>query len=324
MPVLDAKIHLDPGALAAQMAIDVRAGLTADPKTLPPKYFYDARGSELFDEITRLDGVLPDPRRAGDPRPARRRHRARLRCRDPRRARQRHLGEDAAADRSADGGGHAAALRAVRRRPCCAEGRERGGGRASSPPSRSSRSSETSRSTSVSCPGTPGGCWPSSAPRSATSSPPSARGSCPTYAAPWATATPSCSAPTWSRTRPAWSRRTTTSRGVTAEFNKNVLRVLDRDLGADFDPTAFEHRRPLGRRARVDRDAAGSTSRQHVRVAALDLEVDFAEGEELRTEISAKFRRAGVVEELADAGLRVAEWWTDPAEDFGLSLSVPL
>ena len=44
----------------------------------------------------------------------------------------------------------------------------------------------------------------------------------------------------------------------------------------------------------------------------------------MRTEISAKFRRAGVVEELAAAGLRVAEWWTDPAEDFGLSLSVPL
>ena len=59
MPVLDAKIHLDPGALAAQMAIDVRAGLTADPKTLPPKYFYDARGSELFDEITRLEEYYP-------------------------------------------------------------------------------------------------------------------------------------------------------------------------------------------------------------------------------------------------------------------------
>jgi L-histidine N-alpha-methyltransferase len=113
-------------------------------------------------------------------------------------------------------------------------------------------------------------------------------------------------------------------RGVTAEFNKNVLRVLDRDLGADFDPTAFDHVARWDTEHEWIEMRLRSTSRQHVRVAALDLEVDFAEGEELRTEVSAKFRRAGVVEELADAGLRVAEWWTDPGEDFGLSLSVPL
>src|SRR6476620_6799001 len=53
------EIHLDPGALHDQLARDVRAGLTAAPKTLPPKYFYDARGSELFDEITRLPEYYP-------------------------------------------------------------------------------------------------------------------------------------------------------------------------------------------------------------------------------------------------------------------------
>src|SRR3954453_15747244 len=52
-------VYLDPGALADQLATDVRAGLTATPKTLPPKYFYDARGSELFDEITRLPEYYP-------------------------------------------------------------------------------------------------------------------------------------------------------------------------------------------------------------------------------------------------------------------------
>src|SRR3954469_10250146 len=52
-------VHLDPGALAEQMAQDVRVGLTATPKVLPPKYFYDARGSELFDEITRLPEYYP-------------------------------------------------------------------------------------------------------------------------------------------------------------------------------------------------------------------------------------------------------------------------
>lgn len=52
MPTADADVHLDPTALAAQMAADVRQGLTERPCTLPPEYFYDARGSELFDEIT--------------------------------------------------------------------------------------------------------------------------------------------------------------------------------------------------------------------------------------------------------------------------------
>jgi L-histidine N-alpha-methyltransferase len=66
-----------------------------------------------------------------------------------------------------------------------------------------------------------------------------------------------------------------------------------------------------------------STRDQRVRVAALDLDVDFARGEQMRTEISSKFRRAGVEGELAVAGLRLTHWWTDPAGDFALSLSVP-
>jgi L-histidine N-alpha-methyltransferase len=60
-----------------------------------------------------------------------------------------------------------------------------------------------------------------------------------------------------------------------------------------------------------------------VRVSALDLEVAFERGEEMRTEVSAKFRREGVERELAAAGLRVSEWWTDDNDDFALSLSVP-
>ena len=62
---------------------------------------------------------------------------------------------------------------------------------------------------------------------------------------------------------------------------------------------------------------------QHVHVARLDLDVAFAVGEELCTEISAKFRREGVEAELAAAGLELTDWWTDPAGDFALSLSVP-
>jgi len=65
-----------------------------------------------------------------------------------------------------------------------------------------------------------------------------------------------------------------------------------------------------------------SLTDQTVHIRALDLEVDFARGEEVRTEISAKFRRAGVEAELAAAGLQVVRWMTDPAGDFALSLSV--
>jgi L-histidine N-alpha-methyltransferase len=60
---------------------------------------------------------------------------------------------------------------------------------------------------------------------------------------------------------------------------------------------------------------------QLVHLAGLDLDVALAEGEQIRTEISAKFRRGGVEQELERAGLRMERWWTDPAGDFALSLS---
>jgi L-histidine N-alpha-methyltransferase len=111
------------------------------------------------------------------------------------------------------------------------------------------------------------------------------------------------------------------SAGVTAQFNRNVLAVVNRELDADFDLAAFEH---------VARWNAGeeriemwlrATSAQRVHVAALDLDVDVAAGEEMLTEVSCKFRPDGVDAELAAAGLRRTHWWTDPAGDFGLSLS---
>lgn len=111
--------------------------------------------------------------------------------------------------------------------------------------------------------------------------------------------------------------------GVTAEFNRNLLYVLNRELGADFVPDAFDHV------ARWDPDEEWiemrlrSSARQSVKVPQLDLVVKFDAGEEMRTEISAKFRREGIERELAAAGLDLGEWWTDPAGDFGLSLSSP-
>lgn len=109
--------------------------------------------------------------------------------------------------------------------------------------------------------------------------------------------------------------------GVTAEFDLNVLTVVNRELDADFDRERFEHV------ARYDREhdwiemRLRSLADQRVHVRALDLTVEFVEGEEMRTEISAKFTRDRVEAELAAAGLALDRWMTDAQGDFALSLS---
>jgi L-histidine Nalpha-methyltransferase len=112
------------------------------------------------------------------------------------------------------------------------------------------------------------------------------------------------------------------SAGVTAAFNKNVLSVMNRELGADFDPGAFEHVALWDAEREWIEMRLRSRTAQTVKVPALDLAVDFAAGEELRTEVSAKFRREGVTAELATAGLDLTHWWTDEEGRFALSLSV--
>jgi L-histidine N-alpha-methyltransferase len=111
--------------------------------------------------------------------------------------------------------------------------------------------------------------------------------------------------------------------GVTAEFNRNVLHVVNRELDANFVPASFEHVARFDPTHEWIEMRLRATAPMAVRVRALDLTVEFAEGEEMRTEISAKFRREGVAAELAAAGLRLAAWWTDPAGDFALSLARP-
>jgi L-histidine N-alpha-methyltransferase len=109
--------------------------------------------------------------------------------------------------------------------------------------------------------------------------------------------------------------------GVTAEFNRNVLRVLNRELEADFDPDDFDHV------ALFDREHEWIEMRLRARrehttlVRALDLPVRFRAGEELRTEISAKFTPERVESDLAAAGLELVRWLTDPDELFALTLS---
>ena len=111
--------------------------------------------------------------------------------------------------------------------------------------------------------------------------------------------------------------------GVTAEFNRNVLAVINRELGADFDLSAFEHVALWDAEQEWIEMRLRSVREQVVRIRDLGLDVPFGVGEELRTEVSAKFREEGVRSELAAAGLRMVRWWTDPAGDVAVSLSVP-
>jgi L-histidine N-alpha-methyltransferase len=110
--------------------------------------------------------------------------------------------------------------------------------------------------------------------------------------------------------------------GVTARFNRNVLAVINRELDADFDVDAYQHvARWNSEEERIEMWLRAGR-RQRVRVGALELTVDFAAGEEMLTEVSCKFHPGGVNAELAGAGLRRIRWWTDNAGDFGLSLAV--
>ena len=109
--------------------------------------------------------------------------------------------------------------------------------------------------------------------------------------------------------------------GVTAEFNRNVLHVINRELDADFEPERFDHVAFFDRehewiemRLRAQRECT-------VRVGALDLDVEFAAGEELRTEITAKFTRERLERDYAAAGLELAQWYSDGAEQFAVTLA---
>jgi L-histidine N-alpha-methyltransferase len=316
------EIYLDPGALNGQLAADVRAGLTATPKALPPKYFYDARGSELFDQITRLPEYYP--------------------TRTERRILDASAGDIAAATAAETlielGSGTSektrlllAALRAA-------------GTLARFVPFDVDPAvlKDASAAVADEFPGllvepvvgdferhlvqlprhprrllaflgsTIGNLDP--AQRAAflravrdTLGPGDA----------FLLGTDLVKAP--ERLVAAYDD----AAGVTAAFDKNVLAVVNRDLGADFDPDLFDHVAVWDAKQEWIEMRLRSRQDQTVRVTGLGLDVHFDRGEEMRTEISAKFRRSTVEAELAAAGLRLTRWWTDPAGDFALSLSEP-
>jgi L-histidine N-alpha-methyltransferase len=314
--------HLGPVDAGAALAADVRAGLTASPKTLPPRWFYDERGSELFDQITRLPEYYPT-----------RTERALLEA----------SGGDIATATGADtllelGSGTSEKTRVLltafartgtlrRFVPVDVDPsvlRSAGTAIAAEHPEIAVDAVVADVTTHLDdlpregrrlvafLGSTIGNFEP--APRAAF------------LRSLAATLRPGDSfllGTDLVKDTDRLVRAYDDAAGVTAAFNRNVLVVLNRELKADADPEAFAHVALWNAEQEWIEMRLRSRRAQVVHLAALDLEVPFTAGEDLRTEVSAKFRRAGVEAELAAAGLRTTHWWTDPAGDFGLSLSTP-
>ncbi len=111
--------------------------------------------------------------------------------------------------------------------------------------------------------------------------------------------------------------------GVTARFNKNLLSVLNRKLGGEFDPELFVHRATFNREESRVEMWLDSTVEQEVPVASLGLEIPFEAGEGMRTEISTKFTRESIASTFVEAGLRLLDLYTDDEDLFGLALGEP-
>jgi L-histidine Nalpha-methyltransferase len=111
--------------------------------------------------------------------------------------------------------------------------------------------------------------------------------------------------------------------GVTAEFNRNVLRVLNRELHADFEPERFQHVALWNEEDHRIEMRLRSLDEQVIHIADLGLAVTFAAGEDLLTEISTKFTRQGVESELYQAGFIVDAMWEAPEGEFLLTLATP-
>ncbi|KXK58282.1 dimethylhistidine N-methyltransferase [Micromonospora rosaria] len=312
------EIYLEEQDLGRALRDDVRAGLTADPKWLPPKWFYDARGSELFEEITRLPEYYPT-----------RAERAVLAAHAP----------DIAAVTGAKtlvelGSGSSEKTRLL------LDAFTRRGGLGTFVPldvSVSALRQSTDR-IAADYPGLRVRGIVGDFTRHLDRMPTGGRRLVVFLGGTIGNLLPEERAGFLAAMRngletgdwllvgtdlvkdpgvvvPAYDD----AAGVTAEFNRNVLRVVNRELGADFDPEAFEHvalwdpeREWIEMRLRA---------RRPQRVRVLDLVVDFATGEDLRTEVSAKFRPTGIAAELTGAGFVAEHFWTDPKGLFGVTLA---
>ncbi len=313
-------VHLGPDELRAALWADVAAGLTSTPKELPPKWFYDERGSNLFDEITRLPEYYPTrcerailEERAGDV--------ARL----------------SGADTLIELGSGTSEKTGLLLDALAGEGRLR-----------HIVAFDVSEATLRQAAATLAREYPEAAVRAVVGDferhlstlPRGGRRLVAFLGGTIGNLAPKQRAQFLSEVAGALDPGDSLllgtdlvkdvgrleaayddAGGVTADFNRNVLRVVNRELDADFLPERFDHV------ARFDPDEEWiemwlrSPEPQRVRVGGLCLTVAYEAGEAMRTEISAKFRRAGVEAELGDADLALARWWTDSGRDFAVSLS---
>jgi L-histidine N-alpha-methyltransferase len=312
-------VHLTPDYAARALRDDVRAGLTADPKWLPPKWFYDARGSELFEEITRLPEYYP--------------------TRAEREILQARSGEIAAITKAHTlvelGSGSSEKTRLL------LDGLRDRGTLTTFVPLDVSESAlrEAADAINADYPaldvhGVVGDFTahldklPGDPPRIVAFLGGTIGNLLPAERETFYTSIREVLEPgEWLLLGTDLVKDPATlvaayddSAGVTAEFNTNVLRVINRQLGADFDVDAFSHvaiwdpeNEWIEMRLRADRAV-------RVLIPEVHLEIEFAEGEELHTEISAKFHRHGVEAELDKAGFTSAAWWTDSEARFALSL----
>jgi L-histidine N-alpha-methyltransferase len=313
--------HLRPDDAAAALRADALTGLTATPKTLPPRWFYDARGSELFDRITRLPEYYPT-----------RTERAVLTA---------HAGEIAEAA-GADVLVELGSGTSEKTRLLLTALEEAGTLRRFVPfdvdPSvlRTAGAAITAEYPGVSVEAVLGdftrhlGELPSSGRRLVAFLGSTIGNFEPGPRADFLAELAGTLQPGDTfllgvdlvKAPDRLVRAYADAAGVTAAFNRNVLAVLNRELAADFDLDAFDHVALWDPEQEWIEMRLRSQADQVVTVRALGLQARFAAGEDLRTEVSAKFRRSGVEQELAAAGLSMTHWWTDPDEDFGVLLAV--
>jgi L-histidine Nalpha-methyltransferase len=319
---LENRVQAQPGRYLDALRADVRAGLTAVPKTLPPKYFYDARGSELFDEITRLPEYYLT-----------RAETAILR---------RHCADIAALSRCESlvelGSGTSAKTRLLLRALLD------GGTLREFVPFDVDPAvlTEASDALATEFPRLAIAPFVGDFEHDIGSIPARGRRTVAFIGSTIGNLEPGVRARFLAQVgaalRPGDTfllgtdlvkdtgrllRAYDDAAGVTAAFNRNVLVVVNRELDADFDTDEFRHvalwdaeNEWIEMRLRAERA-------QQVTISDLDLVVSFAAGEELRTEISAKFRRERIEAELAVAGMRMVRFWTDRRGDFGLTLAEP-
>ncbi|MEU4710093.1 L-histidine N(alpha)-methyltransferase [Nocardia salmonicida] len=317
-PLLD--IHLTDDDLTAALRTDARTGLTADPKSLPPKWFYDARGSELFEQITGLPEYYPT-----------RTERALL---------ERVVGEIAAAANAEVlvelGSGSAAKTRLLLD-ALTAEGSLK-----TYVPQDVSASALRGAAAEIATE------YPNLSVHGVVSDftdtlhnlPRGGRRMIAFLGGTIGNLVPAERAEFLAGINevlepgellllgaglvidptilvPAYDD----AAGVTAEFNRNVLHVLNNRLDADFVPEKFEHVAIWDAENEWIEMRLRATEAMKATVAGLDLTVDFAAGEEMRTEISAKFRPESLAAELDKAGFTPAHTWTDPDNRFILALA---